>query len=87
MRKKKQRVSHLSKRKIKSLKEKKQKAKFHSINVPVELWPSYIDFLWGSVINVTPGTLSQECISFIKFQVMKAKEDKTITIENNKIKI
>lgn len=78
----------MSRRKIKPKKSNKHEAKFRSINIPVDLWPSYIDFLWGSVLNVTPGTLDKDCINLIKSQVFKAMEEGTVSIgENNKIKV
>ena len=81
----KQEVFKMSRRKIKEKKPNRHKAKFRSINIPVNLWSSYIDFLWGSVLNVTPGTLNNECISFIKSQVFRAMEEGTVKIKDNKI--
>ena len=77
----------MSSRRIKDTKANKHKARFNSINVPLELWGSYVDFLWGSILNTVPDTIHPKCVDFIKNEVMKAIDEGSVQIENNKIKV
>lgn len=74
-------------RKIKQKGEKKVKAKFRSINVPVETWAYFVDFLWAGAMNVNPDTTTPECIQYVQQIVMNAIDKGTVEIENGKIKL
>jgi len=77
----------LSRRTLKKKKPNQHKPKFKSINIPLELWGSYVDFLWGSILNTVPDTIHPKCVDFIKNQVMRAIDEGSVQIENNKIKV
>ena len=62
----------MSRRKIKERKANQHQAKFRPLNVPVELWPNFIDFLWGGVMNVNPKTVNPKCITFVREVVYEA---------------
>ena len=74
-------------KKIKQKGEKKVRAKFRSINVPVDVWAYFVDFLWAGVMNVNPDSTTPECVSYIQNTVMEAIEKGTVKVENGKIKL
>ena len=77
----------MSRRRIKDKKANQHKAKFKNLNIPIELWASYVDFLWGSILNTDPETLNPSCAALVKNQVMKAIDEGSVKVENNKIKV
>ena len=77
----------MSKKKIKATQVNRHRARFHPVNIPVELWPNFVDFLWGAITNVNPNTISPHCVNFIQQTVYQAIGSGSVKIENDKIKL